>query len=199
MLPTGVVVEILTVPVLQNPNLTQEKFTTDQNASFTRKVRGRGRVYRTGDKGYLMGDGTLVVQGRIMGDTQIELRGFRIKLEDIETTITRESRGVTLRSVAAIRREGQLSYLVVFVEFADRYPVGERQAYLARLLNELPPPQYMRPNMLIPLQNIPLNSHGKVDRLVMTSLDLSSDVANEGVSVDLTLTEKALRDLWLEI
>jgi hybrid polyketide synthase/nonribosomal peptide synthetase ACE1 len=146
-----------------------------------------------------MGDCTLVVQGRIMGDTQIKLRGFRVELEDIETSITRASRGVTLRSVAAIRGEGQLSYLVAFIEFADRYPIGEHQAYLARLLNELPLPQYMRPNMLIPLQNIPLNSHRKVDRLAITSLDLSSDVANEGVSVDLTLTEKALRDLWLEI
>lgn len=205
VVPTGILGEILiggagtAVGYYKNPELTKDKFTTDQNASSAHIAMRWDRVYRTGDKGYLMDDGTLVVQGRITGDSQIKLRGFRIELEDIETSIVRASNGVLSRSVASIRGEAQLSYLVAFVEFADGYPVEDQQAYFARLLNDLPLPQYMRPNMLIPLDRIPLNSHGKVNRLVIAALPLPSDVPEGEFAVDFTPTEAAVRDLWLEI
>lgn len=205
VVPTGILGEILiggagtAVGYYKDSELTKGKFTTDQNASPAHTAGGWDRVYRTGDKGYLMDDGNLVVQGRISNDAQIKLRGFRIELEDIEISIVRESNGVLSRSVASMRGEAHLSFLVAFVEFVDGYPVEDRHAYLARLLNELPLPQYMRPNWLIPVDRLPLNSHGKVNRLAIATLPVSLDTPEEGLAVDFTPTEKIIQDLWLEI
>lgn len=51
-------------------------------------------MYLTGDVGRWREDGTLVVEGRIAGDTQIKLRGLRIDLQDVERAILDVSSGV---------------------------------------------------------------------------------------------------------
>ncbi|GLB22936.1 putative Hybrid PKS-NRPS biosynthetic cluster [Aspergillus tubingensis] len=205
VVPTGVQGEILiggagtAVGYYKRTDLTNEKFIEDKNASSVHVAKGWNRAYRTGDKGYLMDDGTLVVLGRITGDTQIKLRGFRIELEDIEATIVRASNGVLSRVVANVRGEGHESYLVGFVEFADGYPTDQQKTYLAQLLNKVPLPQYMKPNMLIPLDRIPLNSHGKVNRLAIATIPIHPQVDAAEISTEVTDTEKAIWELWQEI
>ncbi|KAK4863417.1 hypothetical protein LT330_002195 [Penicillium expansum] len=205
VVPTGVQGEILiggagtAVGYYKRTDLTNEKFIEDKNASSAHVAKGWKRAYRTGDKGYLMTDGTLVVLGRITGDTQIKLRGFRIELEDIEATIVRASNGVLSRVVANVRGEGQQSYLVGFVEFADGYQADQQKTYLAQLLNKVPLPQYMKPNMLTVLDRIPLNSHGKVNRLAIATIPVQSQVDDAEISTEVTDTEKAIWELWQEI
>ncbi|KAJ6141247.1 hypothetical protein N7470_010143 [Penicillium chermesinum] len=205
VVPTGVQGEILiggagtAVGYYRRTDLTNEKFIEDKNASPAHVAKGWNRAYRTGDKGYLMDDGTLVVLGRITGDTQIKLRGYRIELEDIEATIVRASNGILSRVVVHVRGEGQESYLVGFVEFADGYPADKQKTYLAQLLIEMPLPQYMKPNMLIALECIPLNSHGKVDRLAIATIPVHSQADDPESSHEITDTEKALWELWREI
>ncbi|KAJ5920032.1 hypothetical protein N7516_010890 [Penicillium verrucosum] len=205
VVPTGVQGEILiggagtAVGYYNRTDLTNEKFIEDKNASSVHVAKGWNRAYRTGDKGYLMVDGTLVVLGRITGDTQIKLRGFRIELEDIEATIVRASNGVLSRVVANVRGEGQESYLVGFVEFADGYLTDQQKIYLAQLLNQVPLPQYMKPNMLIALSRIPLNSHGKINRLAIATIPIQSQVDDVEISTEVTDTEKAIWELWEEM
>ena len=209
VVPTGVQGEILiggagtAVGYYKRTDLTNEKFIEDKNASPAHFAKGWNRAYRTGDKGYLMDDGTLVVLGRITGDTQIKLRGFRIELEDIEATIVRASNGVLSRVVANVRSDGQQSesYLVGFVEFAEGYPTHQWKAYLAKLLNHVPLPQYMKPNMLIALDRIPLNSHGKVNRLAIATIPVQSQtqVDDAEISTDATDTERGIWELWREM
>ncbi|EHA27435.1 hypothetical protein ASPNIDRAFT_128601, partial [Aspergillus niger ATCC 1015] len=205
VVPTGVQGEIViggagtAVGYYKRTDLTNEKFIEDKNASSAHVAKGWNRAYRTGDKGYLMDDGTLVVLGRITGDTQIKLRGFRIELEDIEATIVRASNGVLSRVVANVRGEGQDSYLVGFVEFADGYPTDQQKTYLTQLLNKVPLPQYMKPNMLTALDRIPLNSHGKVNRLALATIPVLSQVDAAEISTEVTDTEQAVWELWQEI
>lgn len=206
VVPAGVTGEILiggagtAVGYYKNTELTNEKFILDKNASSSHVAKGWNRAYRTGDKGYLMEDGNLVVQGRITGDTQIKLRGFRIELEDIENTITRASDGVLARVVASVRGEGQSSFLAAFAEFADGYPAEQQQAYLNKLLSKVPLPQYMKPNMIVPVERIPLNSHNKVNRLVIATFPLHSETATaEAGPTEFTATEETVWNLFKEI
>lgn len=60
-------------------------------------------MYRTRDRGRLLPNGSIIVEGRIGEDTEIRLRGLRIDLKDIEQTIVRYARGVVAEAVASVR------------------------------------------------------------------------------------------------
>src|SRR5262249_19857070 len=62
------------------PDLTAEKFVPD-----TLSGRRGARVYRTGDVGRRLPDGSIEFLGRV--DDQIKVRGFRVELKEIEAAI----------------------------------------------------------------------------------------------------------------
>jgi len=84
--PVGVAGEILiggegvAVGYLGRDDLTSERFIPDPFSNG-----GPGRLYRTGDVGRLLPDGTLECLGRL--DHQVKIRGFRIELGEIETAL----------------------------------------------------------------------------------------------------------------
>ncbi|KAJ9137155.1 AMP-binding enzyme family protein [Pleurostoma richardsiae] len=204
-LPTGVLGEVVVggagaaLGYLNNPELTKEKFVADCYAPAEYLEAGWNKAYRTGDLGYLQADGSLVYTGRIAGDTQVKLRGVRIELEDIESNIVNASAGAVDRAVASVRGVSPAQVLVAFVEFAAAYPADGRSAFLSSLLARLPLPQYMTPGLLIELPGgIPLNSHNKIDRRAVNSLPLLGADAT-AAEADLTPTERALREIWLEL
>ena len=60
---------------LNQPDLTTEKFTPDN-------FSGNGRLYATGDLGFLRDDGVIIYAGR--RDDQVKIRGYRVELGEIE-------------------------------------------------------------------------------------------------------------------
>ena len=62
---------------LNQPTLTAEKFVDNP--------LGEGRLYHTGDLGRFLPDGSLEYLGR--KDHQVQIRGFRVELGEIETTL----------------------------------------------------------------------------------------------------------------
>jgi len=62
---------------LNQPELTAEK--------FVRHPQTQERLYRTGDLGRLLPDGNLEYRGRL--DHQVQIRGFRVELGEIEQTL----------------------------------------------------------------------------------------------------------------
>ncbi|KAI8296725.1 hypothetical protein K4K59_003908 [Colletotrichum sp. SAR11_240] len=70
-------VEEKCLPILERlPDETQKKFISDSDTGDV--------LYRTGDSGRFLSDGTLLCLGRLEGDTQIKLRGLRLELEETE-------------------------------------------------------------------------------------------------------------------
>ncbi|KAI1495559.1 hypothetical protein F5X99DRAFT_415001 [Biscogniauxia marginata] len=153
-------------------------------------------VYRTGDIGRLRADGTIVFQGRINGDTQVKLRGIRIELGDIESTIVQSSEGVLYGAVVSVRGET----LVAHVQFAPgQYTErSEQNAFLRSLRFALPLPMYMVPSIFIPLEHIPVNAHGKTDRTAIKALEIRQDTPGR-TSEELTETEQRLFRIWREV
>jgi len=62
---------------LNQPELTAEK--------FVRHPKTQERLYRTGDLGRFLADGNLEYRGRL--DHQVQIRGFRVELGEIEQTL----------------------------------------------------------------------------------------------------------------
>jgi hybrid polyketide synthase/nonribosomal peptide synthetase ACE1 len=78
------------------------------------------RMYRTGDRGFLDARGRLTVESRIMGDTEVKLRGIRMDVQDVETAIIQAGRGAIRDAIVSIR--GEPRFLVVHLVFSNEIP-----------------------------------------------------------------------------
>lgn len=115
-------------------------------------------VYRTGDLGRYLPDGSIEIRGRC--DQQIKLRGIRIEPEEIEAALCRHPE--VQQAVVVLRKFGPDDQrLVAYFVCAGHAPphAGTLRAFLGNSL-----PLAMLPSSFIPLEEIPRTPAGKVDR-----------------------------------
>ena len=120
--------------------------------------RAGSRLYRTGDLGRYLTDGSVEYLGRT--DEQVKIRGFRIELGEIEVAL-RQHPSVRASVVLAERDGGSDSRLVAYVIEETGGGISEKQLkeWLTQRL-----PLYMVPASIVRLEQMPLNSSGKVDK-----------------------------------
>lgn len=195
---------------LGNGALTAERFVDDPLAPASFRSRGWSTMHRTGDKGRWRRDGSgLQVEGRRAGDTQHKLRGFRIDLQEVEKVMLKEAGGVLSQAVVTVRRADPDSpeFLVAHAQFHPRHRPGnprDQQLFLNTLSSRLPLPQYMRPAITFPLEDLPVTSSGKLNRRALAALPLpemniSCDDHVDAVAMDLTEQEAWLKRTWEKI
>ncbi|EIT81213.1 non-ribosomal peptide synthetase module [Aspergillus oryzae 3.042] len=150
---------------LGNPELTASKF---QPSPFPDSKL----VYRTGDFGRFLPDGTLDYIGRI--DNQVKLRGQRIEVEEAEAVITMHSRVKACAVVKADTSDG--GCLAAFVELHTRSTTNDQNGASGELswsqtTKELMSkasqtlPEYMVPAFIFQVKDrLPHTMNGKVDR-----------------------------------
>ena len=184
---------------LNNENLTRRHFVLNPFASKEDIARGWTRLYRTGDIGHLNEDGAMVFHSRIVGDTQVKIRGLRIELSDIESNIVSISDGALREAVVTLRGDND-GMLVAHVVFALKSAIADKTAFLEDLLNRLPVPQYMKPVVAVPLSEFPLTNHSKVDRKGIQALPLPARATSKAPE-ELVLTETMiqLKILWQNV
>ncbi|KAL8351300.1 hypothetical protein RB598_006198 [Gaeumannomyces tritici] len=183
---------------LGNEVLTSRAFVRNPFATEEYIRKGWTTMFRTGDRGRLLPDGSLIIEGRIGDDTQIKIRGVRCDLRDIEQTIVQASGGAIAEAVAVVRTTSSPSaaevasdskfivgYVVFDAEFLNHQPLEgpteatpRGQAYLARLLASLPLPRTFCPSMLVPIEKVPLTTSGKMDRRALAALPLDRSSAS---------------------
>ncbi|WP_404955625.1 amino acid adenylation domain-containing protein [Streptomyces sp. 147326] len=133
--------------------------------------RYRGRVYRTGDLVRREPDGAYAYVGR--ADRQIKIRGHRIEPGEVEQVIARDP---AVRQVAVVPLDrGTATVLaagLVMSPDADPRKVVER---VSALLSDTLP-GYLRPAVLAPVTDLPLNTSGKLDQKALAER-LSATVA----------------------
>ncbi len=117
-----------------------------------------GRLYRTRDLGRWRTDGTLDYLGRV--DDQVKIRGHRVEPGETEYVLA-DLPGVVDAVVVANTDPAGDTCLIGYVVLEDSDP-----AVLARLLLELTKelPIYLVPADLIPIEELPLDASGKLDR-----------------------------------
>ena len=116
--------------------------------------------YRSGDLA-IKNNGNLVYLGRI--DRQVQLRGFRIELAEIELKAFEYSRK---QCVAALEKIHDEDSLVLYIKSEHIYQ--EIDALRLFLKQNLPP--YMIPNYIFSIEKFPLNMNGKIDFVALRSL-----------------------------
>lgn len=182
---------------LSNDELTDAKFLPDE---FSRKIEnnleGWDTLYHTGDKGRMLPDGSIIFLGRVDGDTQIKLRGMRIELDDISSTILNSSGGI-LASAAVISKGEKEQFLVAYIVFERERTPQEPSIYLEQLLSSLPLPVYMRPAVAVTLECLPMNASGKLDMKTLKALPLPQFSRPEDIK--LTEVETRLKAIWEDV
>ena len=185
LLPPGVPGELLIggegvgVGYLGKPELTEKAFI---NNPF-----GEGTLYRTGDLVRELPGGNIEFINRI--DFQVKLRGLRIELGEIEFAL-RQLAGVT-DALALVRDERLVAYVTTTEEAHSSIATSPWRAQLATYL-----PDYMVPQVLVPLPRWPLTPNGKIDRHALPAPDAGT--TTEYVAPR-TATEAVLCDLFAEV
>jgi non-ribosomal peptide synthetase component F/acyl carrier protein len=155
---------------------------------------GRRRLYRTGDLACWLADGNIQFLGR--ADYQVQVRGFRIELEEIRKQL--EALEIIKDAVVVDRRTDAgdvylCAYIVPLSESLE-FEAGEIREHLAQVL-----PDYMVPSHYIRLEALPLNSSGKVDRNALpvpSSHGIGDIVQGNGPRDEM---EERIVELWQEI
>jgi len=185
----------------------------------------RDRMYRTGDLGRYTPDGNVECSGR--ADDQVKIRGFRIELGEIDTHLSQHP--LVRENVTLVRRDKDeeavlISYIVPLqssdldglvsadetanVDRGDeivkglrmyRRLISEVKSYLKKRL-----PSYAVPTVVVPLNKLPLNPNGKVDKPALPFPDTAQLAAaargRRRTSVEegsqLTLVQRQLKEIW---
>jgi amino acid adenylation domain-containing protein len=175
---------------LNQSGMTSKRFLPDRFAGVP-----DARMYRTGDRVRLRGDGELEFLGRV--DRQVKVRGNRVELGGIEAKLL-ATPGVQ-SAVAALRRDAGGSHVIAWVVLDPAAPPSPK-ALRARLREELP--EYMVPTQGCPIASLPLTPAGKVDldRLPTPNRDADADDGRVVGYLDpRTQAEFRISEIWVEL
>jgi len=155
-----------------------------------------GIMYRSGDRGRLLGDGRLEHLGRL--DNQIKLRGFRIELDEIRRVLLGHD---AVRAAAVLFNQGKPddpataridAYMV-----AEGATAADMRAHAARFL-----PDHMVPSTFTFLSTMPLTTNGKLDAKRLPPADTpapsSAPVASRSAAPASGM-EETLRAIWQDV
>lgn len=170
---------------LNNPALTEQKFVPNHFDS-----NAHARLFRTGDLGRWLPDGTIEFLGR--KDEQVKIRGYRVEPGEVEHVL-QQCKAVRQAVVMTKEDKAGDKRLVGYV-----VPQGafERSTIVAYLKEKLP--GYMIPSGWIEMERLPFTSTGKIDRKALPEPDVNLYTKKEYAPARTTLEEK-LVEIWQEV
>ncbi|WP_062054967.1 hybrid non-ribosomal peptide synthetase/type I polyketide synthase, partial [Aquimarina longa] len=148
------------------------------------------KVYKTGDLGRWLSDGTLEFIGR--ADDQVKIHGYRIELGEIENVLSSHSI-IDSCCVLAIPDNSETNRLVGYVVTKEDVDKKNLQDHLSSRL-----PEYMVPGIWVELDSMPLTSNGKIDKKSLPDPDNNS-LSNDGYVGARNDIEEKLISIWEEL
>lgn len=193
LLPVGMTGEICIAGMgvgagyLNKPQLNESKFIANPFES------GQS-LYRTGDLGRWLPDGTIDYRGRF--DEQVKVRGYRIELGEIEHSLMQTN---LFRSVCVIVKDRQVNQeqqRSIVAYYVPKDPASEPDHGLVQeeLMKFLP--DYMVPALFIGLKEFPLTINGKIDKAVLPDPVFDSHAVHVAPDSE---TEEEFCRLWMEV
>ena len=167
------------------PELSAERFIDQPGA----QVPENTRLYRTGDRGRWRHDGSLQHGGRL--DDQIKLRGFRVELGEIESSLHRHP--AVARAVVMHREDTPgLARLVAYVVPAGAMPSSEQlREHLRQWL-----PDHMVPGIFVELATVPVLPNGKTNRQALPAPDQGHTGSSTPPLAPRNATEMTILKVW---
>lgn len=126
----------------------------EKNKAAFFRFRGM-KAYHSGDLVRWNAKGEIVFLGRL--DNQVKIRGLRVELDEIENVINGFEN--IKMSKAVVCSNGTEEYLAGYFTAAGQVDIGRLTEYLRSRLTE-----YMVPNALMQLEEMPLTVNGKIDK-----------------------------------
>ncbi len=114
-------------------------------------------IYKTGDLGCYLNDGTVTFRGR--SDRQIKLRGYRIELDEIDAILAQDDS--VLEHYVDVEGERDEEKRIVLYAARRGGPVGSKDHLRDRLTASLP--GFMVPGRIVEVPRLPLTLNGKID------------------------------------
>ncbi|WP_148639250.1 non-ribosomal peptide synthetase, partial [Aquimarina longa] len=148
------------------------------------------KVYKTGDLGRWLPDGTLEFVGRI--DDQVKIHGYRIELGEIENVLLMHD-SIQQCCVLAKPDSSGNNYLIGYVVTKQDF---NKQSIQEHLKSQLP--EYMIPMIWLELDVMPLTSNGKIDKKALPDPDTSQLSMQEYIAPRNDIEEK-LSIIWKEV
>ncbi|MGD2089810.1 MAG: amino acid adenylation domain-containing protein [Candidatus Aminicenantes bacterium] len=185
ILPIGIFGELylgnqgLAREYLNNPELTETAF-----------IQWRGeRLYRTGDLARWLPDGTIEFKGR--RDHQVNLRGFRIELEEIRNCLLLHN--AVNEAVVVMLGENSDAGLYACITLQQEISIDHLKNYVSHKL-----PFYMVPQQFIVFADLPVNESGKYD---ITAIKREIRQYNEPEVKELPANdiEQRLLEIWKDL
>jgi len=149
------------------------------------------RIYRTGDLGRYLPDGTIDILGR--SDFQIKLNGYRIEAGEVETRLTSLA---AIKQAVVVRQSGNNGERLV----AHLVPAGERpedEQVRQALVTHLP--SYMVPSVIVWHESLPLTRNGKVDRARLAAIAPRAQDRGSASAGDDAGLQRKLAELWVPV
>ena len=157
---------------------------------------GSRRIYRTGDMGRRLPDGSIKFEGR--KDFQIKIRGFRVELGEIESTLARQELVRECVVVAKDDATGDKRLIAYVVPRGQNSINGELRDFLKQKL-----PEYMVPSSFVVLESLPLTASGKLNRRALPAhvqIKQSGPAGQPAMFAEpRTQAEKLLATIWADL
>lgn len=169
---------------LNDPEKTKKVFTTDPF------VKGRTeRLYRTGDIGAWLPDGSIQFYGR--QDFQVKIRGFRVELGEIEQRLV-EHENVKDAVVVEYEDAYNNKNLCAYIVLKSSMNMNDLRSFLSRKL-----PVYMVPGFFVEVEHIPLTLNGKINKKALPSP--KEGLLEDHYSAPRNQVEEILVKVWAEV
>ena len=185
LLPIGIVGEICIAGAgvakgyINNPTLTAEKFIDNPFVAHQ-------KMYRTGDAGRWLSNGTIEILGRI--DDQVKIRGYRIELGEIGNHIA--AFGEIDKAAVVICEKNDNRYLSAYYISEEEINLTSLKEFLATRI-----PEYMIPTFFTRLEELPFTLNGKLDKKALPEPEIN---VLEYVASS-TSEEELLVDVWTKV
>ncbi|MFK7808451.1 MAG: amino acid adenylation domain-containing protein [Saprospiraceae bacterium] len=168
---------------LNRPELTAQKF-------LPSPFDPSKKIYKTGDLARFHNNGMIEFLGR--ADHQVKIRGFRVELEEIQEKIMTQQ-GVT-EALVVVYQDSDTSTskkIIAYVTASESMDWATLKQNLQEIL-----PEYMVPDVFIPLEEFPRLPNGKINRK-----KLPKPLSNESTFVTEYIapigeTETKLASIW---
>ena len=145
------------------------------------------RAYRTGDVARYNKWDTLEFRGRM--DHQVNLNGFRVELAEVEFALRKHP--LVEDSVVSIIEDKRGKRLGAYLVLQE--PVTNLNEVIRKHLSQMLP-SYMIPSRYIPLDTLPINQNGKVNRKVLSDFDVGPQMVEKVVHTSVKFSK--LGEFW---
>lgn len=155
---------------LNRPDLTAERFIDNPFIEKTnKKMSTFFKLYKTGDLGKFLSDGNIHYIGRV--DHQVKIHGHRVELGEIESMLQKSP---YIKEAAVITKINNTNNQILIAAIVPLNLSENNENDFLELIkqymrNNLP--EYMIPANYIILNELPITTSGKIDRVKLGKLD----------------------------